>query len=115
MADPGALAPLAALLGRGARYSGDLSFEGRVRVDGHFKGRIHTEDVLEVGEGGVVEGDIDAATLIVSGRVSGTVRATRRLTVTRSGSLSGQVDAAAVEIEPGARLDARIRTGAVTG
>lgn len=111
MAEARALPPLAALLGKGARYSGDLTFDGRVRVDGHFKGRIHTEDVLEIGEGGVVEGDVDAATLIVSGRVSGTVRATRRLTVTRSGSVLGEVDAASVEIEPGARLDARIRSG----
>lgn len=104
-------APLAALLGKGARYQGELSFEGRVRVDGHFRGRIHTEDVLEIGEAGVVEGEIDAATLIVAGKASGKVRATRLLQVTRTGSVSGEVDAAALEVEVGAKVDARLRAG----
>ena len=31
---PGAERPLAALLGKGAHYSGELRFEGRVRVGG---------------------------------------------------------------------------------
>ncbi len=104
-------APLAALLGKGARYSGDLTFEGRVRLDGHFKGQIHTEDVLEVGESGVVEGHVDAATLIVSGRVAGSIRATQRLIVTRTGNVSGDVDAAQLEVEVGARFDAKVRVG----
>jgi cytoskeletal protein CcmA (bactofilin family) len=104
-------APLAALLGKGARYSGDLTFEGRVRVDGHFKGQIHTEDVLEVGESGVVEGHVDAATLVVSGRVAGSIRATQRLIVTRTGNVSGDVDAAQLEVEVGACFDAKVRVG----
>jgi len=99
------------LLGKGARYSGDLTFEGRVRVDGHFKGQIHTEDVLEVGESGVVEGHVDAATLIVSGRVAGSIRATQRLIVTRTGNVCGDVDAAQLEVEVGARFDAKVRVG----
>ena len=105
-------APIAALLGKGARYAGDLTFEGRVRVDGHFKGGIHTEDVLEIGESGVVEGHVDAATLIVSGRVEGSIRATQRLIVTRTGTVSGEVDAAQLEVEVGACFDAKVR---VTG
>ena len=40
---------LNAVMGHGAHYEGDLSFEGRVRVDGTFVGRIYTEDCLEVG------------------------------------------------------------------
>ena len=35
-------------MGPGTHYDGDLTFEGRVRVDGHFEGRMYTEDVLEV-------------------------------------------------------------------
>lgn len=104
-------APLAALLGKGARYSGDLAFDGRVRIDGAFKGRIHTEDVLEIGESGAVEGHIDAATLTIAGSVNGTVKVSGLLTVLRSGRLTGDVDAAQVEVEPGAKLDARVRVG----
>ena len=104
-------APLAALLGKGARYSGDLSFDGRVRLDGFFKGRIHTEDVLEIGESGVVEGQVDAATLVVAGRVLGAVKVTQLLTITRTGSMSGEIDAARMVVEPGAKIDATVKCG----
>ncbi len=103
--------PLAALLGKGARYSGDLTFDGRVRVDGAFKGRIHTEDVLEIGESGAVDGHIDAATLTIAGSVNGAIRVSGLLTVLRTGRVTGEVDAARIEVEPGAKLDARVRVG----
>ena len=33
---------ISALLGRGTRFEGKLSFEGRVRIDGAFTGEIRT-------------------------------------------------------------------------
>lgn len=105
------MTPLAALLGKGARYSGELRFEGRVRIDGQFTGSVHTEDVLEIGESGSVDGEVDAATLIVSGKVSGRIHAAKLLSVTATGSVSGDVDAFRLEVEPGARFDARVRSG----
>ncbi len=103
--------PLAALLGAGATYGGDLRFEGRVRIDGHFSGSIHTTDVLEVGSGGRVEGTLDVATLVVAGTVSGKIRVGRTLLVEGTGTLLGEVVAANLEVEPGARIDAHLRVG----
>ncbi len=103
--------PLAALLGKGARYSGEMSFDGRVRVDGTFTGRIFTEDVLEIGESGVVDGQIDAATLVVAGVASGDVRARDRLILQPTGRLKGKVDALVLEVRPGGRIDAHVRCG----
>ena len=34
---------LNALLGRGTRFEGKLTFEGRVRIDGHFVGEVFSE------------------------------------------------------------------------
>jgi cytoskeletal protein CcmA (bactofilin family) len=103
--------PLVALLGRGATYGGDLRFDGRVRVDGTFQGRIYSDDVLEVGEEGRVEGEIDVATLIVAGTASGAIHARERLVLRAGGTLLGTVDAASLEVFPGARLDAALRVG----
>lgn len=103
--------PLAALLGKGARYSGEMSFEGRVRIDGTFTGRIFTEDVLEIGESGVVDGQIDAATLIVAGTAKGEVHAREKLLLQPTGRLLGNVDARALEVRPGGRIDAKVRSG----
>lgn len=103
--------PLAALLGRGAQFGGDLSFEGRVRVDGAFRGRIYTEDTLEIGEPGLVEGEIDAAVLIVAGTASGRIHARDRIVLEATGTLRGQVDAATIEVHPGGRVDATLKVG----
>ena len=104
-------ATLAALLGKGARYSGEMSFDGRVRVDGNFTGRIFTDDVLEIGETGVVDGQIDAATLIVAGVAKGDIHARERLVVQPTGLLEGQVDARILEVWPGGRVNAQVRAG----
>jgi cytoskeletal protein CcmA (bactofilin family) len=103
--------PLAALLGRGAQFGGDLTFEGRVRVDGTFKGRIFTDDTLEIGEPGLVDGDIDVAVLIVAGTAAGNVRARERLVLEATGLLRGQVDTPSLEVHPGARVEATLRVG----
>lgn len=60
-----------ALLGRGTEYDGKLCFEGRVRIDGRFRGSIHSEDMLILGEGSDVDGEIHVGKLIVRG---GTLR-----------------------------------------
>ncbi len=103
--------PLAALLGRGAQFGGDLHFEGRVRVDGTFKGRIFTDDTLEIGESGVVDGEIDAAVLVVAGIAAGKVRARDRLVLESTGTLRGAVDAGSLEVHAGGRIDATLKVG----
>lgn len=103
--------PLAALLGRGAKYSGEMSFDGRVRVDGTFTGSIFTEDRLEIGESGVVDGKIDAATLVVAGTAKGNLRIRDLLIVESTGKVYGKVDAGNMQVEPGARIKADIQIG----
>ncbi len=103
--------PLNALLGRGATYEGDLSFEGRVRVDGLFRGRIFTEELLEVGEEGRIEGDLDAQNLVVAGFVEGRVRVRGRLVIEPTGRVQGEVRAARLVVREGARLDAQVVSG----
>ncbi len=74
-AKEGAIHELNALLGRGTRYHGKLSFEGRIRIEGRFEGEIRGDEVLVIGEGAEVDGDIEVGTCIV---VGGTVRANIR-------------------------------------
>ncbi len=102
---------LNALLGRGAVYSGDMTFEGRVRLDGRFEGRIYTDDVLEIGELGRLEGEVDAARVVVAGFVKGRVRARERLIVETTGRVEGEVIAQEIEALPGSSFDAQLRIG----
>jgi cytoskeletal protein CcmA (bactofilin family) len=58
---------ITALLGRGTRFEGKLFFEGRVRIDGELIGEVRGDDVLVIGEGGLVKGQIHVGTCIVTG------------------------------------------------
>lgn len=88
------LGEINALLGRGTEYEGKLCFEGRVRIDGRFRGSIHSEDMLILGEGADVDGDVHVGKLIV-----------------RGGTLRGRVFASQlVELFAPSRVHADIRT-----
>lgn len=100
--------PLTGYLGAGSVWTGDLSFEGRVRVDGTFRGRIYTDDVLEVGPSGVVEGQVDVARAVVAGLVEGTVRVREHLQVESTGVIRGDLTVARMHTRPGARVDAQV-------
>ena len=101
-------APLSAVMGPGAHYEGDLSFEGRVRVDGHFTGRIYSEDLLELGVQGTIEGEADVARAIIAGRVIGRLRVRERLVVDSTGSIEGKLDAGLCELRTGARISGEV-------
>jgi len=100
---------LSAVFGADARHEGDLSFEGRVRVDGTFVGRLYTEEVLEIGPTGVVEGEADVARAIISGRFEGRLRCREHLRLTATADIRGEVDVGILECAAGARLRGPLR------
>ena len=53
---------LTAFIDQGSEFEGKLSFKDTVRIDGHFKGEIGSENTLIVGE----SGEIEAAALDVT-------------------------------------------------
>ena len=83
---------ITALLGRGTRFEGKLYFEGRVRIDGTFKGEIKSDDTLIIGDGAEVQAEIDVATVIVRGGVvHGNVRASQAIEIHSPGKLVGNI------------------------
>src|SRR6478672_11492204 len=73
---------ITALLGRGTQFEGKLHFEGRVRIDGVFKGEIKSDDTLIIGDGAEVYAEIEVATVIVrGGLVHGNIKARTSLEI----------------------------------
>ena len=69
------------LLGRGASFEGKLTFDGTVRIDGRFKGEVFSDDTLVIGEGAVVEAEIEIGEVIIQGTVVGNVKAKRSIEI----------------------------------
>jgi cytoskeletal protein CcmA (bactofilin family) len=96
------LGEINALLGRGTEFTGKLTFEGKVRIDGKFSGEIFTDDVLIIGDGADVRAEIDVSTLIIKGGVvTGNVRARDMVEIHAPGKLYGNIVSPALFIDKG--------------
>ena len=105
MAPPLPATEITALLGQGTRFEGKLHFEGRVRIDGAFKGEIRSDDVLIVGEGADVEGEIDVATVIIKGgSVRANVRARSSIELYVPASVTGTLHAPEIFMDKGVQF-----------
>ncbi len=97
--------------------TGDISATGRVRVHGTVRGNVGVTGVLEVAQSGLVEAqDVEADEVKIIGRVVATrVVARGKVEVWKGGELVGDVRAAALDIEDGARFTGRSEMIAPTG
>ncbi len=91
-----------AFLGEGTQFKGVLSFAGAVRVDGQLEGEIVGDEVLIIGEPGQVHADIEVGTLVVSGRVQGTITAKQRVELLRPSRVSGTIRTPCLVVAEGA-------------
>jgi len=96
---------LTGFLDQGCSITGDIVFSDLLRVHGHVSGKISSEDELLVGEGGVVEGQIEVGRLIVAGTVRGTIRVKERLIVHGSGRVHAEVFAPRMVVDEGGVLE----------
>ena len=101
---------ITALLGRGTQFEGKLAFEGRVRIDGVFKGEIKSEDTLVIGEGAEIHAEVDVATVIVrGGQVHGNIRAKQALEIHAPGKVIGNIHSPSVFIDRGVEFQGSCR------
>src|SRR6187551_3194522 len=89
------------LLGRGATFEGKLTFEGTVRIDGRFKGEVFSEDTLVIGEGAIVEAEIEVGEIIVQGTVIGNIKASRSIEIHAPGRVKGDLTTPTLQIDKG--------------
>jgi len=95
------------LLGRGATFEGKLTFEGTVRIDGRFKGEVFTDDTLVIGEGAVVEAQIDVGEVIIQGTVVGNITAKRSIEIHAPGRVKGDLHTPSLQIDKGVIFEGR--------
>src|SRR4029077_2920751 len=107
---------ITALLGRGTQFEGKLYFEGRVRIDGVFKGEIKSDDTLVIGEGAEVHAEIDVATVIVRGGiVHGNIRAKNAIEVHAPGKIVGNLQSPPLFMDRGVDFQGTCRMAAIDG
>lgn len=90
-----------AFLGWDSEFVGKLVFDGATRMDGKFSGEIFGRGSLVIGESAVVNAEIKADAVIISGRVRGDVEAGSRVELYPPGELYGNIKTPVLVINEG--------------
>lgn len=106
---PGRGGTSGALLGRGSRFKGKLTFEGTVVIEGEFIGDIESEGHLEVGKDAKVDGTIQVKSAVVSGEVGGTITTSGELELKATARVTGDLDVKSLVVERGATFDGSVK------
>ena len=77
----------ATIIAAKTKFKGELTIECHIHIDGEFEGNINSTNTVLVGKSGVVNGDIMAQRVIVSG------------------NFSGSIDSECIEIMPNGRVE----------
>jgi cytoskeletal protein CcmA (bactofilin family) len=82
-------------------FKGTLNFERSFLIKGKMEGAIDARGILLVDAGAEVVADIRADRVIIRGSVTGDVTARRKVEVTLTGKLVGNVHAPEIQMESG--------------
>ena len=94
-----------------SELEGTLRSKQTVRIDGRVKGEIECEKSVLVGEGARVLASIAADEVQIAGVVEGDITARRKITLSRSAVVKGDLITPGIVIEEGAKLKGRIVIG----
>jgi len=100
-----------AFLGKGTEYEGRLTFNGTVRIDGHFKGEISATGTLIIGKEATVEADIHISHIVINGEIYGNIIADNRIEINPLGKAFGDIQAPTVVIDEGGIFEGNCRMG----
>lgn len=95
-------------LGSSLVIEGDVLGEDPVQVSGVIKGRIAIRGELTLEVSADVEGEVNAESLTLSGRLQGKARADNRLEITNEGRMIGDIRARRILIADGAQFKGNI-------
>jgi len=97
------------IISEGSRLEGRVSFQHISRVHGILHGEVSADDgsILVLCETSVVEGSIQADTLMIDGYVKGDITAKTRVVVSRTGRVLGNIKTPNLSIQFGAYFEGR--------
>lgn len=87
------------ILGRGGTYNGNLNTVGFVRVDGRVVGNIKTDGNVVVTSEARINGSINAANLILAGKIKGDVKVAESLELLKDSVIVGNISCKSLKMD----------------
>ena len=100
------------LIGATTRIEGNVIFTGGLRVDGLVRGNVQSvaeqPGTLMVSAEARIDGEVQAAHIVVNGTINGPVHATETLELQAGSRVKGDVFYKSIEIHQGAVVEGRL-------
>ena len=89
------------VLGSDVEIKGNIKFSGELTFDGKLDGEVHTDGTLNLGDGAVINGNINAQSVVVRGKVNGNITAKEKIEIKAKAELFGDIRAVKLSVEEG--------------
>jgi cytoskeletal protein CcmA (bactofilin family) len=100
------------LIGATTRIEGNVIFSGGLRVDGMVRGNVGSvaeePGTLVVSADARIDGEVQAAHIVVNGAINGPVHATETLELQAGSRVKGDVYYKSIEVHQGAVVEGRL-------
>ena len=80
---------------------GNLKFSGELTFEGKLDGEIQTDGTLQLGDSAVINGNINAQTVVVRGKVNGNISAKEKIDIKSKAEIFGDIRASKLAVEEG--------------
>lgn len=90
------------LIGENTVLQGSIKSKGSIRIDGRLEGSVLEGNQVIVGVKGYVQGDINANSVVVGGKINGNVTAKENIELKPGGQLLGDIHTSVLSIGEGA-------------
>ncbi len=100
----------ATLISEGCKISGEITGDGNFMVNGEVVGDCDVSGMITLARGGVWQGSIRAANVIVAGQIEGDITANGKVEITDTARISGTVTAEAIAVAEGAVVEGVMKT-----
>ena len=89
------------VLNSDVEIKGNLKFAGELTFEGKLEGEINSEGTLNLGDSAILNGNINASTVIVRGKVNGNIIAKDKIEIKTKAEVFGDIRSAKLVIEEG--------------
>jgi cytoskeletal protein CcmA (bactofilin family) len=99
------------VIGQGTHIKGEMSFDRTARILGIFEGKVSSAGEVQIGESATCRADVQAATVLVDGKVEGNIVASEKVQLNAGAEVVGDITAATLIVAAGASMIGMCRVG----
>lgn len=98
------------IIAPGTRIKGTITESISIRISGHFEGRINSEGLVKIGEGGKIEGTINSPYVIIEGEMNGDIESADHVELRSKARMIGKINTINIVITEGSFYKGEIKT-----